>query len=582
MTVEDVLTLVEAILKPGYLNHVQELVLRQSWEGKTYPDMAANSCYNAEYIKNIGYHLWQSLSEKLGEKVTKSNFRSVLRRYRCSQERETVELGTTNRKQNAGKKEDNAEPEATLFPPVSQKSSLASPLTAHVFTPVLERPSIPGESKEKREQCAIMRREKLAFQHNEPMGYRAANLPARNQVNKWGTTIEREWQKERATERENKSLKPQKSIFPISRHLSHPLRQDWEKAIDVSVFHGRTVELAKLERWIVAEQSRLVALLGMGGIGKTALCLKLAERISDQFEYIIWRSLRKAPPLTQLLATLVQFLSNQQQTEQPTTVAAQIQILMDYLRTHRCLLILDDVEAILRSGNEPLPDGDTRAGYYREGYEGYGELFQRIGEECHQSCLVLCSREQPKELAFLAGQKVRSLQLDGLSEEAVQQIFHKKGGSWELKSKWRDLNQMYQGNPLALKMVSTTIQDLFDGNVAEFLAQDTSVFGDIRELLTQQFKRLSDLEKEIMYWLAVYPEAVSMQELRRNMPSSSSTLDLLEALESLKRRCLIETRLGYFTQPSLVRDYMKHLLIKQIYKQRNYSYERGCANERDY
>jgi len=35
------------------------------------------------------------------------------------------------------------------------------------------------------------------------------------------------------------------------------------------------------------------------------------------------------------------------------------------------------------------------------------------------------------------------------------------------------------------------------------LTQNKTVFGDIRDLLYQQFNRLSDLEQEIMYWLAI-------------------------------------------------------------------------------
>ncbi len=72
-------------------------------------------------------------------------------------------------------------------------------------------------------------------------------------------------------------------------------RFDWSEAVDASIFYGRTKELATLERWIVQDQCRLVALLGMGGIGKTLLASKLGKQIQQKFDFAVWRSLRDAP-----------------------------------------------------------------------------------------------------------------------------------------------------------------------------------------------------------------------------------------------------------------------------------------------
>src|SRR5207237_4492311 len=105
--------------------------------------------------------------------------------------------------------------------------------------------------------------------------------------------------------------------------------------------------------------------------------------IPPSFEYLIWRSLRNAPPVQELLADLIEFLSDGQETELKGTVEGKVSRLIEYLRKHRCLLLLDDVEIVLRSGE--------LAGQYREGYQDYGELIRRVGEERHQRCLVLTS-----------------------------------------------------------------------------------------------------------------------------------------------------------------------------------------------
>ena len=347
-------------------------------------------------------------------------------------------------------------------------------------------------------------------------------------------------------------------------------RQDWGEVIDISAFYGRTEELATLEQWIVTEHSRLVTLLGMGGMGKTALAVKLAEQIQDQFEYFVWKSLRNAPPIEDILADLIQFFSHQQQTDFAPTVDARISQVMKYLRASRCLLVLDNLESILQGGQ--------RAGYYRESYEGYGELLRRVAQERHQSCLLLTSREKPKELTTLEGRSVHSLQVRGLKQIPAQELLEDQGCLCGTQTEWQTLIQYYAGNPLALKMVAPVIQSFFDSNIPqflEFLDTGTLLFDDIRDLLERQFNRLSDLEKEVMYWLAINREPVSLTEIQADFVTNVSPSELLESLASLERRSLIEKAAPTliersaiaFTQQPVVMEYMTERLIQQVFQE---------------
>jgi AAA-like domain len=77
----DALELVHRILEPKRLSYIQELVFLQSWTGKIYREIAADSGYDLDYIKEVGSQLWSALSDALGEKVSKKNVRLVLASY---------------------------------------------------------------------------------------------------------------------------------------------------------------------------------------------------------------------------------------------------------------------------------------------------------------------------------------------------------------------------------------------------------------------------------------------------------------------------------------------------------------------
>ena len=369
--------------------------------------------------------------------------------------------------------------------------------------------------------------------------------------------------------------------------VAHYLREDWGAAPDVQTFHGRQAELATLEQWIVrdkptlkgtpsdngmaSQRCRLINIVGFagigktslvrGGIGKTDLSLQFARRVRGEFEYIIWRGLLNAPPLKILLTELIEFVSDNRD-ELATTTDGLVTQLLHYLKQRRCLLILDNVESILQSKD--------RAGTYRSGYEEYGYFWQRIGSSEHQSCVLLTSRVKPRDIEDLEEVSlVRSLELSGLDTAAGRAIFQDiaraNNASFQgTEGDWSRLISFYNGNPLALEITARHILNRFDGNLSEFLKHDLMVFGEIRELLNWHFDRLTAGEKNVLYWLALNPEAVSIAELKKDLVSPVARKYLPETLDAIERQIPIEKSAGRVTLQPVLIEYISERAIKEV------------------
>ena len=199
MTIEDALNLLDVILGAKPLNDLQEYVFCQTWDGRTYTEIAYEKNHDPDYIKHVGYQLWKLLSGVLGQKVTKSNLRVVLRRH------------------------------SALKTVVSELDRL----------PVV---SLDG----------------------------AAHLGNGNgHGNGNGKSVS--------------PTAPNGRLVETFMQAGETITKDWDETSDRAGFSGRTVEVTTLNQWLVQDRNRLIALLGVGGIGKTALATAITQYVDGEF-----------------------------------------------------------------------------------------------------------------------------------------------------------------------------------------------------------------------------------------------------------------------------------------------------------
>ncbi|MBD2546831.1 NB-ARC domain-containing protein [Planktothricoides raciborskii] len=333
------------------------------------------------------------------------------------------------------------------------------------------------------------------------------------------------------------------------RSISNPDKVKTEKRHDLTEvpkrdrLYNRIQEINTLKQWILEEKNPIVTIIGLSGIGKTALAVELVTQIKDNFDRLLWRNCSNAPSLESLKTDLIQFLSPQTETKSAS--------LIDCLRSHRCLIILDDFQELFTSGE--------LAGNYRPDCQDYSKFLKQIATTPHQSCLLILSWEKPIEIATLEGIKspCRTLKIDGLGESAKEILTEMELTD---EDRWLELIQLYNGNPLWLNIAANTIQELFDGSVADFLSGESVFLGDLEIILQEHYQRLSQIEKQALCWLARQETAGDISAHPPDLPLSES--DFLKAVQSLLKRGLIEKVKGNgrsrFTLQPAIQQYVKN------------------------
>ncbi|MBV6628126.1 MAG: NACHT domain-containing protein [Rivularia sp. (in: Bacteria)] len=319
---------------------------------------------------------------------------------------------------------------------------------------------------------------------------------------------------------------------------------------DISNFYGRSEELGLLENKIILDRAKVVALFGMLGVGKTSTAIKLAHTLKHRFDFVIWKSLRQAPTLEEIIISILRKLSakSKDNNKLPTSLGGLIDLLLEKLEKHRCLLILDGFETVTNNNLE-----ESMA---------YSDFLQILLENKHQSTVIITSREKHSRIGILEHIGLHSIKLNSLQLNDVKQIFNQRGSYLGTKEDWCNLIKYYGGNPLALKIAANLINKYFLGNITQYLEDlqaSKFILSDFQNLLIEEFKKLSVLEQSVMQKLASYSHEVSLSQLNQDLSDSKVKPYLLDILDSLNSRALIEHHKAYLKLQPFVAECVQNM-----------------------
>lgn len=325
----------------------------------------------------------------------------------------------------------------------------------------------------------------------------------------------------------------------------------------VTSFWGRRHDSETMRNWILRDQCRVITICGLGGMGKTTLVRSLLQdqEIRRRF-LIVVRSLYNPLPIPELLAQLITTASGQRIVPRATAVDALVTQLLELEIGWPVLIVLDNLESLF--------DPTSGVQHFQDVYAEMTTFLRRFASAAHPHCLLLTCREELHALAdqVTPGGLVRSLHLRGVGAEGARGIFQSRGDFRAVDADWTALSRMYHGHPQALLLASGIVSTVYGGDVGEFLASARPVLDDLSELFAWHLDRLTDEEREVVYWLAISRQPIALTELQEDLLTEEMRQRAAGILETLRQRVSLEVADRQFSLQPSMGEFITRRLIK--------------------
>lgn len=316
----------------------------------------------------------------------------------------------------------------------------------------------------------------------------------------------------------------------------------------VPEFYGRIAELKALQ--LLLQEKNCVSVVGSAGIGKSAVAAQLIEQcapaLAGQFDYVVWKSIFYAPPLKELLGELNLLLSTYLKLEPSASQSLQEEFsqLIGYLRSGRCLVVLDSAETLLQ-GNQTsfTPYGSQNA--------AFGQFLRRLAEEQLPSRLLILSRKPFQDINRFArsGKSTAQMLLRGLEQKDTQGFLRSR--KIANQSSWDGLVSLVRGNPHLLTQAANRIQEFFGGEVKRFIRYSITLDPYFLEALDGEFGTAGSstagerwlvvhLADQIQQGVDPVPVSALLSAWQQQHRESKSMSELWAAIDVLTQAALVE------------------------------------------
>lgn len=334
---------------------------------------------------------------------------------------------------------------------------------------------------------------------------------------------------------------------------------DWGDAPPHMDIFGRREEMTWLNERS-AEGVKIFCLVGTGGIGKSTLARNWADALVDESDAVIWISFKNRPDPLDVFRKICQLLVPEC-TIPVKSIFEHIDDLIDLLTYKKAIIILDNMESVMKSGDE--------TGEFIEEFSYIERFLKRFADITTQSTILLTTRELPNCIESFANSHptiCRFYNLPGLDKEAVKQIVAFHGLTWKKEENLEKFSEHHGGSPYAITLASSTVLSDYGGVIDNYVESESKLPSKLIKLLDTQIIRLSDLQKTILYLLAVERVPVSLRSILDSLIHSYFEDEIKDALAQLRHKSLLEpvNENGCYYIQNVLCDYATDQICKEM------------------
>ncbi len=336
-------------------------------------------------------------------------------------------------------------------------------------------------------------------------------------------------------------------------------------------FVGRREMLKTMTEWYNDPDVSIGALIGWGGVGKSALVRKWYDSLEENKIHpdgIFWWGFYRNASLDRFLNALLSYIS-QGQIDLDTTkgIWEKTDKIKEYISKGAYLIILDGLEQMQKSES-----GDE---FGKMAHRECTELLHYLADTAGAGLCLVTTRFPVKDLDRWHGRSFRTVPLVDLSVPDALAMLRKrgvKGNDEEMK----EVIEKYKGHALSLTSVAGFVKRYHDGDITkapdvQFVFGVKERFKDVNKLLHKYAEKMSESELVFLNIFSLFRGEVTEKEFAgvfRHKTDGTDFNDVLVKMNELDVKDLVDGLVDWrlVSYDETKKSYSTHPLIKTYFE----------------